>query len=77
MLFRSVAGATLVRGVLTLAGSPLQARHSLVSPDGRKVCELRPGDNDVQALSSGVYYLTAGIHGSASPKEIRKIVVAR
>jgi predicted secreted protein len=74
---RPVAGATLVRGVLTLAGSPLQARYSLVSADGRKMCELRPGDNDVQALSPGVYYLTAGIYGSVSPKEVRKIVVAR
>jgi YVTN family beta-propeller protein len=46
---------TVVRGVLPLP--LLTANSSLLSIDGRKVMDLRPGDNDIRRLAPGVYFL--------------------
>ena len=50
---------TVVRGVLPLApgaGGPTQLA-SLHDASGRKVMDLRPGDNDIRRLAPGVYFL--------------------
>jgi hypothetical protein len=49
--------ATIVRSVLFLPSSPLSAPYSLLSVDGRKVLDLRPGPNDVRHLPAGVYFV--------------------
>jgi YVTN family beta-propeller protein len=50
---------TVVRGVLPLApsaGGPARFA-SLHDVSGRKVLDLRPGDNDIRRLAPGVYFL--------------------
>jgi hypothetical protein len=47
---------TIVRGVLFLPLSLLTPDCSLLSIDGRKVLNLRPGSNDVSRLAPGVYF---------------------
>ena len=49
--------ATLIRGVLFLPSSLVSAPSSLLSIDGRKVLDLRPGANDVHSLAPGVYFV--------------------
>lgn len=69
-------GPTIVRGVLPLPASPTPSIPvSLLDISGRKVAELRPGENDIRALSPGVYYIAAGLHGPGSRQEVRKVVV--
>jgi hypothetical protein len=51
--------ATVVRGVLFLPGvagrkPPAVSLHDV---SGRKVLDLRPGDNDIRRLAPGVYFL--------------------
>jgi parallel beta-helix repeat protein len=48
---------TIVRGVLSLPRSLLTANCSLLSIDGRRVLDLKPGPNDVDRLSPGVYFV--------------------
>jgi hypothetical protein len=48
--------ATIVRGMLRLPSTLLTPHCSLLSVDGRKVMDLKPGLNDVRALPPGVYF---------------------
>ncbi|MEO0086267.1 MAG: hypothetical protein ABIK37_06520, partial [candidate division WOR-3 bacterium] len=48
---------TVVRGVLHLPASLITHHSSLITSDGRKVMELRPGANDLAALAPGVYFV--------------------
>jgi hypothetical protein len=69
--------ATIVKRVLALPDSPLRARYTLLSADGRFVCRLRPGSNDISGLRSGVYCITSDSGRSLPSVDIRKIVVTR
>jgi len=67
------AGATLVRGVLNLQSPAynLQSEIVLLDISGRKVMSLRPGPNDVSALTPGAYFVREeglGIRGWGSGK---------
>jgi len=65
--------ATIVRGVLWLpaaASSEPQAPSCLLDAVGRRVMRLRPGPNDVQHLSPGVYFVS-------SPGSAEKVVLTR
>jgi hypothetical protein len=56
------AEVTVVRGVLRLAGEgTVDDRFpvTLLDAAGRRVMELRPGDNDVSCLAPGVYFVRA------------------
>jgi len=55
---------------------PLRSLDSRVSVDGREVLDLRPGDNDIRALSPRVYFLAPVLHDPPSQTEVRKIIVA-
>jgi hypothetical protein len=48
---------TIVRGVLFVPPSLLTTPVPLLSIDGRKVMELRPGANDLRMLAPGVYFV--------------------
>jgi YVTN family beta-propeller protein len=52
---------TIIRGVLFLPPAPLSPPSSLLSADGRKVLDLRPGANDVSHISPGVYFIREGL----------------
>ena len=67
--------ATIVRGVLFLPPSLLSPRSFLLSVDGRKVLDLRPGPNDVSRLSPGVYFVrqASGVERAAS--SVTKVVL--
>jgi hypothetical protein len=70
--------ATIVRGVLFLPPSLLSPPSSLLSIDGRKVIDLKPGANDVSRLSPGVYFVREEPQaGSHKLQVVRKIVIAR
>jgi hypothetical protein len=71
------AGPTIVRGVLFLPDSPglrVSASPCLLDASGRKVTALRPGPNDVSALSPGVYFVR---ERQAQALATRKVVLAR
>jgi large repetitive protein len=68
------ARTTVVRGVLSLPPSLPTANSSLLSIDGRKVLDLKPGANDVRALAPGVYFVR---DVQAQAQVIRKIVITR
>lgn len=55
----TIAGATLVRGILNLQSAiyNLQSEIVLLDVDGRKVLNLHAGANDISALSPGVYFV--------------------
>ena len=63
---------TIVRDVLFLPPSRLSPPSSLLSIDGRKVMDLKPGANDVSRLSPGVYFVR-----EARAQAVRKVVVTR
>ena len=67
---------TIVRGVLFLSNSPLSTPHSLLSIDGRKVFDLKPGANDVSRLAPGVYFVLEA-QAQAQAQAVRKVVVQR
>jgi hypothetical protein len=68
-------GPTIVRGVLLLPPL-LSPPSSLLSIDGRKVLDLRPGANDVSRLAPGVYFVrTAG--GRLSAIDCHKVVIQK
>lgn len=68
--------ATVVRGVLFLPSSLLTANSSLLSIDGRKVLDLRPGANDVRALAPGIYFVRSGPSTeSRQPSAVTKVVL--
>ncbi|MEO0067722.1 MAG: hypothetical protein ABIK23_01125 [candidate division WOR-3 bacterium] len=63
--------ATVVRNVLRWNKTEDRAQVFLVDVTGRKVLELKPGENDVRHLSPGVYFIRDG-----SVIE-RKVAIAR
>ena len=71
-------GPTVIRGVLSLKPAiyNLQSEIVLLSADGRKVLDLKPGANDVRALAPGVYFVGEGLgaRGQGSGR-IRKVIV--
>ncbi len=69
---------TVVRGVLILPPSLRTANSSLLSIDGRKVLDLRPGANDVSSLAPGVYFVRSEPSAvGRQPSAVTKVVVAR
>jgi hypothetical protein len=64
---------SIVRGVLFLPPS-LSPPSSLLSTDGRKVLDLKPGPNDVSRLGPGVYFVR---EAQAQAQAVRKVVIAR
>jgi DNA-binding beta-propeller fold protein YncE len=66
--------ATVVRGVLDLqpADYSWQSGIALLDVTGRKILSLRPGENDVCALSPGIYFVR-----TEETTRIRKIVITR
>jgi len=66
--------ATILRGVLFLPPVLLSPPSSLLSVDGRKVMDLRPGANDVGHLSPGVYFVR---EAQAQAQATRKVVITR
>lgn len=56
-------GPTVVRGVLHVGPQPTAdglQKTELLDAAGRKVMDLRPGENSVAGLPAGVYYVSAG-----------------
>lgn len=71
-------GVTVVSGVLFLPPTPYSPSSSLLSVDGRKVLELRPGANDVSGLGPGVYFVREEPQASSSkPQAVHKIVIVK
>ncbi len=71
-------GATVVRGVLFLAGRPSPGTSCLLDVSGRKVLGLKPGANDVSGLAPGVYFLSQkDSRGQRSQGPGRKILIQR
>lgn len=75
--------ATIVRGMLFLRWSQSGDRPSCVGTDpvlrditGRKVMDLRPGENDVRHLAPGVYFVRAVGH-EPSAVGCRRVIVTR
>ena len=68
-------GPTIVRGVLLLPPL-LSPSSSLLSIDGRKVLDLRPGANDVSRLAPGGYFVRAA-GGRLSAMDCHKIVIQK
>jgi hypothetical protein len=60
----SVPAATVVRGVLRVGDGRRQTvgRAGLLDISGRKVLDLKAGDNDVSRLAPGVYFVRAEQH---------------
>ena len=73
------SGPSIVRGALFLPDSPLTTSSSLISIDGRKVTDLRPGTNDISGIAPGVYFVREAQTQAASskPQAVRKIVISR
>jgi DNA-binding beta-propeller fold protein YncE len=68
--------ATIVCGALFLPSSLLTPHCSLLSVDGRKVLDLKPGANDVSRLAPGVYFVRA-VSCQPSAVSCSKVVVTR
>jgi hypothetical protein len=71
---------TVVRGVLCLpaATSRKPQATSLLDISGRAVLDLKPGANDVSALSPGVYFVREErAQAQAQAQAVRRIVVTR
>ena len=68
--------ASLIRGILNLQSATCNLRSEIVLLDasGRSVLELRPGPNDVSALSPGVYFVRGT---QAQGQAVRRITIAR
>jgi hypothetical protein len=75
---------TVVRGVLLLpegpssspSPSPSPSTSCLMDISGRKVMDLRPGENDVRALAPGVYFVRGPKTEDGRPDAaVRKIVL--
>jgi hypothetical protein len=69
--------ATIVRGVLFLSEVPSRKPQaaSLMDASGRKVMDLKPGENDVRALAPGVYFVRE--EPQATSSKVRKVVVTK
>jgi hypothetical protein len=75
-LGRWPAAANIVRNVLFLPPSRLSPPSSLLSIDGRKAMDLKPGANDVSRLSPGVYFVRE-TQARLRAQATRKVIVAR
>lgn len=73
---RSTRNASIVRGVLYLSASSVQRGASgvLLDAAGRRVMELRAGNNDVSALAPGAYFVQSTTGNRRST--IARVVVA-
>ena len=73
---RTTNVATIVRGVLMIGdrGRKTGDRAELLDVSGRKVLDLNPGANNVQAIAPGVYFVR---EAQAQAQAIRKVVVTR
>ena len=71
-------GPTIVRGVLRMGdrGQKTGDRAELLDIGGRKVLGLKPGANDVRALSPGVYFVREA-QSQAQAQTVRKVVIQR
>jgi hypothetical protein len=71
---------TIVRGLLFWSAATPSLRNvgdiALHSIDGRKVMELRPGENDVRGLAPGVYYIRQGPSGPGSKWSSKKVIIS-
>jgi len=72
------SGPTIVRGVLNLQSATynLQSEIALLDISGRKVLGLKPGANDINALSPGVYFVRE-TQLQTQTQAVRKVVVTR
>ncbi|MEO0074237.1 MAG: hypothetical protein ABIK43_06225, partial [candidate division WOR-3 bacterium] len=68
-------GSTLVRGLLRLSPALGAGQCLLLSPDGRRVRELLPGENDLRHLAPGVYFVTVTGAGTGCRRTIGKLTV--
>ena len=59
-----------------VSGLMFQAAR-LLDVSGRKVKDLRPGANDVRALSLGVYFVREPQASNTKPQAVRKVVITR
>ena len=71
---RMKPGTTIVRGVLFLPPL-LSPPSSLLSIDGRRVLNLKPGANDVSRLAPGIYFVQSSVDIRHS--SIVKVVITR
>jgi hypothetical protein len=77
---RTTNVATLVRGVLFLAGTASRTPHaaSLMDIGGRQVMVLRSGANDVSGLAPGVYFVKSVPSAvSREPSAVRKVILTK
>ncbi len=75
---RLTPGTRITGGLLFLPPAPLSTRCSLFDSDGRKVANLRSGQNDVSWLTPGVYFVSArrsAVSGERSA--LLKVILAR
>jgi len=70
-------GPTIVRGVLRLPASLITHHSSLITSDGRKVMDLKPGPNDASRLALGIYFLQSIDGSRLSAFGMQKIIVTR
>ncbi|UCG43634.1 MAG: zinc carboxypeptidase [candidate division WOR-3 bacterium] len=74
---------TVVQGLLVLGArsefgepNPVMSRAALLDVSGRKVMELRSGENDVRHLAPGVYYIIQGSRGQVSGRPSVKVIIS-
>jgi len=63
---------SMVRGVLMLRGN---SPATLLDISGRRVADLRPGENDIRHIAPGVYFVRSAESGSRSA--VTKVVIQR
>jgi dienelactone hydrolase len=83
---RTAPTAAVVRGVLSLPGlgtrsqlpgNWVMSRAALLDAAGRKVLDLKPGENDVSRLAPGVYFVREQGPGARGQGGSEKVVIAR
>ncbi|MFO7651911.1 MAG: hypothetical protein R6X13_11295, partial [bacterium] len=69
---------SIVRGVLmSLRPTAYGSRQELLNAAGRKVMELRAGDNDVSHLAPGVYFVRRASSVRREASSVTKVVITR
>jgi len=70
--------STLVHGTLFLASSPSSSPSWLLDISGRRVAELRAGDNDIRHLAPGIYFVRSEPSAvRCQPPAVQKVIVTR
>jgi hypothetical protein len=75
--------STIVRGVLRIEdrGPRTEDRADLLDAAGRKVMDLKPGENDIRHVAPGVYFIAPSPQSSPARGEeepaVRKVVIQR